>query len=209
MNYIGENLKYLLKQEGISENELSRRLGLAQQAINRIISGTNQNPKISTLMPIANYFSVPLHDFIESQINSNLKKIKDEQLHKIPYIDFREVKCLGVEEAILNTEKYISVDLSSQKKYFATSMYDDSMEPKFPKGTILVFEKTEVAVSGDFCLLKGDNNHYMFRQVIINSMDKKYIKCLNPNDGDFSAISLPINFYVLATLLESRTAFRS
>jgi transcriptional regulator with XRE-family HTH domain len=209
MNYIGENLKYLLNQECISENELARRLGIAQQVINRIIAGTNQNPKIATLLPIVNYFNIPLHNFIEGQIKSNLNKSQDTQIHKIPFVDFREIKSLGVEQAILITKKFISVDLTNNKNYFATCMYDDSMEPKFSKGTILVFEETKEAVSGDFCLLKGDNNHYMFRQVIINSMDKKFIKCLNPIGEEFSAIPLPVNFYVLATLLESRTAFGS
>ncbi|WP_028388747.1 helix-turn-helix domain-containing protein [Legionella fairfieldensis] len=209
MNYIGENLKYLLKQESISENELSRRLGIAQQIINRIISGSNQNPKIATLMPIANYFNIPLHNFIENQLADSKNKAEATHIHRIPYIEFREIKNLGVEEAILLTKKYISVDINNKTDYFATSMYDDSMEPKFSKGTILVFEKTGEAISGDFCLLKGDNSHYMFRQVLINSMDKKFIKCLNPTGEDFSALPLPVNFYVLATLLESRTIFSS
>ena len=209
MNYIGENLKHLLKQEGISENELSRRLGIAQQVINKIISGANQNPKISTLMPIANYFNIALHNFIETPIANIQNQNNLSKTNKIPYLDFREIKTLGVEEAILVTQKYISADFSDKKDYFATSMYDNSMEPKFPKGTILVFEKTEEAFSGDFCLLKGDNNHYMFRQILINSMDKKFIKCLNPTGDAFDAIPLPVNFYVLATLLESRTIFNS
>lgn len=209
MNYIGENLKYLLKQEGISENELSRRLGIAQQIINRIISGSNQNPKISTLMPIANYFNIALHNFIDSPLANQDYKNDSIQTIKIPYIEFREIKNIGIEEAILKTPKFISADFTDKKNYFATSMYDDSMEPKFPKGTILVFEKTEDVVSGDFCLLKGDKNNYLFRQVLLNSMDKKFIKCLNPSGDDFEALPLPINFYVLATLLESRNIFNS
>lgn len=209
MNYIGENLKHLLKEEGISESELSRRLGVAQQIINKIISGTNQNPKIATLIPIANYFNIPLHNFIENQL-VNVKSLTGEsQTHQIPYIEFREIKNLGVEEAISITKKYISIDADKKKNYFATSMYDDSMEPKFPKGTVLIFNKTESVINGDFCLLRGDNNHYMFRQVLINSMDKRFIKCLNPAEEDFSALPLPINFYVLATLLEARTIFGS
>lgn len=209
MNYIGENLKYLLKRESISENELSRRLGVAQQIINRMISGTNQNPKIATLMPIANYFNIALHDLIQKPLANVENQNYETQTLKIPYIEFREIKKLGIEEAVLATKKYISADFNDNKNYFATTMYDDSMEPKFPKGAILVFEKTEEIYSGDFCLIKGDDNHYMFRQILINSLDKKFIKSLNPREDDFNALPLPINFYVLATLLESRTIFNS
>lgn len=207
MNYISENLKHLLKQEGISESELSRRLGLTQQVINRMISGSNKNPKIDTLMPIANYFNVPLHDIIENHLAVNFNTKIVTETHKIPYIEFRDIKNLGVEVALSVATRYISVDINGKNNYFATSMYDDSMEPKFPKGTILILEKTENIISGDFCLLKGDNDNYMFRQVIISSINKKFIKCLNPTNTDFNALPLPVNFYVLATLLEARTIF--
>ncbi len=205
MNFIGSNLKKLLQKKNISENELSKRLGIAQQVVNRIITGQNQNPKLSTIMPIAEYFKIPLQDLISNSFNEN--KINIATRNQIPYVDFKEIKTLGVENAILNAQKFISVDLETDISYFATSMYDNSMEPKFSKGSILVFAKSKEAFSGDFCLLKDDANHYMFRQIMINSLDKTYIKCLNPTLAEFELIPLPVNYYVLATLLESRNFF--
>lgn len=205
MNSIGVNLKNLLIKENISENELSKRLGISQQIINRIITGINQNPKLSTIIPIAEYFNIPLQNLISgSSENTNLHVGAKNQ---VPYIDFKDIKFLGVENAISCAKKFISIDLDINTNYFATSMYDDSMEPKFSKGSILVFAKSEEAFSGDFCLLKDDKNHYMFRQIMVNTLDKKFIKCLNPAREEHDILPLPVNFYVLATLLESRNFF--
>lgn len=205
MNYIGVNLKKFLTKERISENELAKRIGIPQQIINRIITGINQNPKLSTIIPIANYFKVPLQELISNSDLDNTQMINSQI--KIPYIEFTDIVEHDINQAILHSKKFITADLDQTKDYFATTMNDDSMEPKFSKGTILVFEKEKTPFNGDFCLLKDDKNHYVFRQILINSTNKKFIKCLNPVDDGCTVIPLPINIYVLATLLESRSFF--
>lgn len=207
MNYIGVNLKKFLEKERISENELAKRIGIPQQMINRIVTGINQNPKLSTIMPIANYFKVPLQELIS---DSNLDLDNAQMIHsqlKIPYIEFTDIVEHDINRAISYSKKFIMADLDQTKDYFATTMNDDSMEPKFSKGTILVFEKEKIPFNGDFCLLKDDKNHYVFRQILINATNKKFIKCLNPSDAACTVIPLPVNIYVLATLLESRNFF--
>lgn len=202
MSNIGNNLKELLKDEGISENELAKRTGISQQIINRLIAGINTNPKLETIIPIANYFRIPLQDLISTSPISNT--IQDTS-SKIPFVDFKNLAIYGIEAAINQATKFISADIEKNKFYFATNMYDDSMEPKFSKGTILVLEKTSKVFSGDFCLIKSDDNHYSFRQIMINSQDKKFTKCLNAKWDEYNAMPLSINYYVLAILLESRT----
>lgn len=207
MNYIGINLKKFLKKECMSENELSKRIGIPQQMINRIITGINQNPKLSTITPIADYFKVPLQELIS---NANLDAANPQIIntqHKVPFVEFKDIEKHGFNHAISHANKYVTVELDQNKNYFATTMNDDSMEPKFSQGTILVFEKEKEPFNGDFCLLKDDRNHYVFRQIMINSTSKKFIKCLNPTNDAYTIIPLPINIYVLATLLESRTLF--
>ncbi|WP_058534253.1 XRE family transcriptional regulator [Legionella saoudiensis] len=207
MNYFGINLKNLLKKEGISENELSKRIGIPQQMINRIITGINKNPKLSTITPIANYFKISLHDLISSADLDTDNPPSFNKQKKIPYVEFRDIEIYGISQALIQSKKFISAELDHDKNYFATSMNDDSMEPKFSKDTILIFEKDKEPFNGDFCLLKDDGNHYVFRQIMINSANKKFIKCLNPTSDSYTVIPLPINIYVLATLLESRTFF--
>lgn len=209
-NNIGLNIKELLIKERINESELSKRTGVSQQVINRMVTGINTNPKLETLMPIANYFKVPLQHLVSNNFEKN-KNLQNNSI-QVPFFTFKEIKQFGIDAAAVNAKKFISVDSCSdtEKFYFATSMYDDSMEPKFPKGCILVFEKTDHIFNGDFCLLVSDDNNFAFRQVMINSSNKKFIKCLNPNHPEYEEIlPLAINYYVLASLLESRMIFSS
>lgn len=207
MNYLGINLKKLLRKECISENELSKRVGIPQQMINRLISGENQNPKLSTITPLANYFKVPLHELISNENLDvhNIHKVSNQ--NQIPLLEFKNIEEHGIDYAISNAKKFLTVDLDLNKNYFATKMNDNSMEPKFPQGTILIFDKEKIPFNGDFCLIKDDSNHYIFRQVMINSKNKKFLKCLNPANQEYMLIPLSVNIYVLATLLESRTIF--
>lgn len=209
MNYIGINLKKLLKKEGISENELSKRVGVPQQIINRIITGINQNPKLSTITPIANYFKIPLQELIYS-FDLDLENTPSINTQiKIPYVDFRTIEEHGIFHAILHTQEFITANLDHTKIYFATRMNDDTMEPKFSKDAILIFEQEREPLNGDFCLLRDESDQYIFRQIMINSTNRKFIKCLNPAYDAYTVIPLPINIFVLATLLESRTSFPS
>lgn len=60
-NPVKENLKRLMLADGkISEGELSRRTGIPQTTIHRILSGQIKESKPSTLKPIAAYFNLSL-----------------------------------------------------------------------------------------------------------------------------------------------------
>lgn len=207
MNCFGINLQKLLEKEDISENEFSKRIGISQQSINKIITGQSLNPRLSTLVTIADYFKIPLQQMISNHIIQDRIQIPAIHTVSVPFVDFDDLNMSGLETAIMNSKKYINVELSSKDNCFATSMYDESMEPKFSIGSVLVFNKDKKLNHGDFCLLKGEDEQYMFRQVLINSSDKKFIKCLNPKFLEYNSSPLSVNLYVLATLFESRTIY--
>lgn len=204
MNKISINLKYLLLQEQISENELSKRVGIPQQVINRLISGSNLNPKLTTISPIANYFKISLHELVFEDV---AKAPKEKNSLKVPFISVSDIREFGLDHSITLANKYLTVDYGNLNKFFATEMYDDSMEPKFPCGCILVFEIDKNPSNGDFCLLSDENRNIQFRQVIFNHEDKKHIKSLNPQLSDYKLHKLPANMYIIATLQESRINF--
>ena len=56
---VKDNLKKLMLSDGkISEGELSRKTGIPQSTIHRILSGEIKESKPSTLQPLANYFGL-------------------------------------------------------------------------------------------------------------------------------------------------------
>jgi transcriptional regulator with XRE-family HTH domain len=206
MNQIAKNLKFLVLNEGISENELSKKIGIPQQVLNRLVTGINLNPKLKTISPIAEYFNIPLQELINCDLTCQSDKNFFNSI-KVPFINFVDLQKGGIEAAISKANKFVSVDMKKDKHFFATEMYDNSMDPKFPFGSILIFEQNNDPVNGDFCLLRTEVNEFLFRQVLFKDKTKKYMKCLNPHFSDYKLEIIPVNFYVLATLLESRISF--
>ncbi len=68
MENLAKNLKVLIKKENISEAELSRRCGVTQPMINRIVNAKTDNPKLKTLLRISRYFGISITDLVESNM---------------------------------------------------------------------------------------------------------------------------------------------
>ncbi|KAF1005446.1 MAG: putative HTH-type transcriptional regulator [Luteibacter sp.] len=62
MNRLASNLRTLIAQQGISENELSERTGVPQPTINRILRGESRDPRDSTVAPLARYFGTTVEN---------------------------------------------------------------------------------------------------------------------------------------------------
>lgn len=82
MENLARNLKLLIAREGISEAELSRRCGVTQPMINRIVNAKTDNPKLKTLLRLSRYFGITISELVESNIdqaqdnkNSNSEQI--------------------------------------------------------------------------------------------------------------------------------------
>lgn len=65
MNYIGTRLKYLRKQDDITQQQLADALGVGKSTISMYENG-NREPDFETLEKLADYFNVPMSTFFPS-----------------------------------------------------------------------------------------------------------------------------------------------
>jgi len=205
MNKLSANLKRLLINAKLSENELSRRIGIPQQMINRIITGKNNNPKLETIMPIAAYFLVSVSQLIgdedillESRVSSEHKG-----WNSVPLLDVKKINADTIKSLIAKPIATIKTDIAISSNGFAITMNDDSMEPKFPKKTILVFDPEIDMGNGKFCLLYIHGKYVIFRQVFIRNSGIS-IKSLNPKYADFKSSQLQSNDKFLGVLVQAK-----
>jgi len=70
MENLAKNLKTLIAREGISEAELSRRCGVTQPMINRIVNAKTDNPKLKTLLRLSRYFGITITELVEANMDS-------------------------------------------------------------------------------------------------------------------------------------------
>jgi len=202
MNPLSTNLKTLLTNAALSENELARRTGVSQQIINRLLSGENTNPKIATLTPLANYFMVSISQLIGDQT----APIAPVGWKEVPLLDWSALSTTPIETLLTQKHDMILVDIASNRRRFATYMTGHAMAPTFSEGTILIFDVNKEAQHDDFVLLQTTKQELMVRQWVLKE-NTPYYKSLNPTELDYYPTELTSDHKRIGTLVQSRTNY--
>lgn len=75
--FLNDNVKYLRKEKGISQQELADKIGIDRSTISRI-----ENNEIETTIPIvekiAKYFNIEFADLVSKDLTTGKNKIIDE-----------------------------------------------------------------------------------------------------------------------------------
>ena len=99
-----KQFKKILTEKDITQQDLAKKLGIAQSMISQWITGTS-NPNLNTLKKLSSVLDVPLNYFLENLTESNLEeKLKE-----------KDIKILQLEKEILKLQKEVS-DLKLQNE---------------------------------------------------------------------------------------------
>ncbi len=92
-----DNLNLLMAEARINANELGRRTGLPASTIKKIRNRDNPNPTLSTLLPIAQHFTITLSQLVgdeplpSTRLKGSYQITNDEILRNIPIIPWTAV----------------------------------------------------------------------------------------------------------------------
>lgn len=81
MTHIGDNIKRIRKQSGLSQQDLAERCGISKSQLSRMESGEQENPLIKTIIPIATALGVSLDEIVfgeDAESMTYLSKAMDE-----------------------------------------------------------------------------------------------------------------------------------
>ena len=136
---LAKNLKKLLFERNLKPTELARELNIPQPTIHRLVTGKSTRPYKSSLEPIAKFFSVSVDELVGEENSETIWPLDHSAaIKKIPIIQWDELKS---EKTFYKNEKNYVLSLGELSDYaFATLMEDSSMEPLFPKGTLLILD---------------------------------------------------------------------
>lgn len=148
-----DNVVALMRKEGLSEAKLSRATGIPQPTLHKILSGKTADPRISTLKSIADYFEVSLDQFYSGDYSSK-ELVGSEGVSSIPVVTWEN--CVDpklVRGMTLNTwDEWVPVDQEGGYNCYAL-ISKPSMEPRFPKGTVLIIDPDLSPVDGDLVVV--------------------------------------------------------
>lgn len=171
---IAKNLQTLLRSRGVSESELARALNTSVMTIRRIVSGETEDPRISTLSLIAEYFNVSIDSLLSDHNHMPINMMTKKNPQFIPILDW---------ETIEDNLSIQNINLSEWKDWYPivseTSYIDDlafaiesrpSMQPRFPNGTLFIINPNEIPRDGDIILIKmKEEQKLSLRELVVDS----------------------------------------
>lgn len=144
---LSDHLNLLMTEAQLSADELARRIGLPASTIKKIRNRYNPNPTLSTLLPLAQYFSVSLDELVGIV---PLRHSTDKNtLHHLPLISWQQAASVS--------EDYTPVKMvSSEHRYSQHAFALNVEEPgwdNLPLGTLLFIEPQLTPVHRDFVIV--------------------------------------------------------
>ena len=146
----------LLNESGLSQNELARRTGIAQQVIQRLASGSQKNPTVETLIPLADYFMLSIDQLLGKRPLPKSIAVNPEHQgwSMVPFYNYHQLLTSYLKNNfVMKTEKQVPCDIPISTQAFALAMPDHSMEPRFIKDTVMIFDPSLEPKHKHFILL--------------------------------------------------------
>ena len=171
---ITDTLSDLLRKNNLSSNQLANILGMPPMTIRRLLSGETEDPRLSTLKIISDYFGVSIDVLAGDNSQKLLMPSKKVASYLVPRINWDCLSTIkNINEVDFNTfNEWQSVSLNEQdtisKSTFALES-KPSMYPRFPSGSIFIIDPKIIPTDGDIVLIKiKSSNSVTLRELVID-----------------------------------------
>lgn len=182
------NILKLRKAAGVSQTDLGKAIGVAQNTISAWEKGSRQPDNIC-LQLLAKYFAVSVDDILgytNTNTNTNTNMGTASINHSVIAINVYGQIPAGIPveaiEDIVDTEQIPAEWAVGGREYFALQVKGDSMYPVYLDGDIVIVRKQSTCQSGDDCV------------VYINGYDATLKRVKLHDDGSIEIIPLNTNY---------------
>lgn len=207
-------LNRLMDKTHTNISQLGKSTGLANTTIKRMCTEPDCNPTLISITKIADFFGITPNQLIgtEPLPEDNIGYYPNfEKWTKIPIIDLSLAIDWpnNIEEIKeLPNPKYVLTDIEINEKVFAIIATDETLEPKFSEGTILIFDPTRTPKNKDYVIVLNEEKELpQFRQLLVDGSDM-YVKTINPEFSDGSLAKLNKNkSRILGILIQAKSNY--
>ncbi len=173
---MGERIKQLRIENGLTQEELGKYIGVQKSAIRKYEKGEVKNMKRSSIQILSNLFKVSPSYLMCIEDNEKSSSLNNKKYTNIPLIsDYNENLEISIQKFFV--KEIIIID-SFPQKTFALQINDNSMLPLLGIGDIAIITENFNFESGQTCLILT-NNIIMIRKVI-KTNDEYELQAMNP-----------------------------
>ena len=157
-------LETLMETFAVTQKELSNATNIPHSTINRLKAGYSDDPRLSTLKPLASYFNITLGQLVGIEpLPKKLSEVVNKRRYiKIPLLPIKQAsewKKKSIEKNENNWADWIYTDQSISEYGYAIKIETNSYKEYFPKHSKLIIEPSLYQpIDGDIVLIKTQKN---------------------------------------------------
>jgi len=203
---LNEILSRLMFQRRIRTAELARRINVPQPTLSRIMSGATTNPHLSSLKSIADFFELTVDQLkgLQPILWLDSKETESAGWTKIPVLTYSQATRWAEGKEDISGNELLSTDAKIGEHAYALTVKDASMEPQFPKDTLLIIEPDKTPKDRSFVIVTlEDYPEIIFRQLLIDG-PHQYLKPISPDFDKFKMMLLGKKDKISGVLVQAR-----
>ena len=183
---IGQLLTTKQQEKGWSEGELSRRSGVPQPTVHRILHGESENPRIDNVTKIAKALGLDGAALLAGKLATEF----DENVIAGPSIIGRVPQLSWVQAGALSeaidlfepgfAEEWLDCPFPHSKKAYCLEVRGTSMAPDYRPGEFILVEPMLEAMHDDDVVCRTPDGQATFKRLQVTE-DGTYLLALNPD----------------------------
>jgi SOS-response transcriptional repressor LexA len=196
------NLRRLMREANLTDAELSRKTGISQATLHKILTAKTEDPRASTLKILADFFKTSIDELLTGSATINIEK-SNTNIQSIPIISWQDCSdSISFTKNLTptNWDKWIVSEFLADHAYALASK--PAIESRFPKGTVLFIVPQLEPKDGDYvAVLYPNTTEATLRELSTDGPSQ----LLLPIGSNASPTKLDKNIKVLGVL--AKTSF--
>ncbi|MDE6724301.1 MAG: XRE family transcriptional regulator [Ruminiclostridium sp.] len=164
---IGNRIKQLRHEKGLTQEELGKRLGVQKAAVQKWESGAVKNLKRETLKKLSEIFEVSPAVFIESyDERPNISAVYTDEIYRIPVFESISAGFGAYADSLV--VDYIPVFIKNHAKLpllMGIKVQGDSMYPTIEDGDIIIVRRQSAVDSGSIAVMLIDGEEGVVKKI--------------------------------------------
>lgn len=201
MKKLSNVLKQLITEKNLTISELARSVNVLQPVLHRMASGNTDNPRIDTLIPIAQYFEITIDQLVGIIPISNIQKT-----NSFPLLGWSNIK--KYLSGKFEPSHFLETHQSASKNSYFLKVKDSTMLPLFNEDALILIDPSITPKNKDFIIIEIEEHEKpTLRQLFLDGTDNH----LKPLNSEFKSTFIEKNIKnkLLGVVLEVKTILKT
>lgn len=167
-------LRKLIQQNKYTTEEVAKISNLSLSSLNRLMTGSNNDPRLSTLTPLASLFNVSIDELIgKKPLKKRANNDQDDQIiTHVPLIHWEQIKGIHtkIKDLEFNNWDYWAVAVCNISELsYGLKIQNTSLPSPFNRGATIIVDPEVKVEDGDHAIIIHKSNPLLCLAVLVGT----------------------------------------